>query len=178
MEQQAGLSFMCMCDMLPSESTVCPGVVGAEHVNAMVEMWNSRKFEEILEKAEERRLALQKKKDLNLIEENSGIKYALLESLVTQSASEQVLVDLKNELGEVPEKYQNDYWFTTEMYASTRMLLACLPEDELKQVCCGWRCDMWEVLEKYRAARPCNGATAVDLDIITELRGLEINIQK
>ena len=40
------------------------------------------------------------------------------------------------------------------------------------QVCCGWRCDMFEVLEPVRGARPVNGGCGCDAGVLAELRAL------
>jgi hypothetical protein len=44
------------------------------------------------------------------------------------------------------------------------------------QVCSGWRCDMWDVLSPVRGARPVNGGTACDPDLVLELRTLHFEV--
>ena len=40
------------------------------------------------------------------------------------------------------------------------------------QVCCGWQCDLFEVLGPVRAARPANGGSGCDADVLSDLRAL------
>lgn len=150
--------------------------MGAEHINVMNDLWSSKMFLKVIEGMQSRQSDPKHIPDDANEHENVGYKHAILESLVRLSASDQVLTDLKNEIGDVPEQYKNDYWFMLELYSSTRMLLATLNKEELAQVCCGWNCDIWDLLAKYRAARPANGAKVLDLDLITELRGLEVSV--
>ncbi len=45
------------------------------------------------------------------------------------------------------------------------------------QVCSGWHCDMEEVLAPVRNARPSNGGSGCDVDLILELRTLHFELQ-
>ena len=45
-----------------------------------------------------------------------------------------------------------------------------VPRPFLLQVCCGWQCDMFKVLEPVRAARPMNGGSGCDAHVLAELR--------
>ncbi len=63
-----------------------------------------------------------------------------------------------------------------EVYGSTRMLLACLPRQELGSVCSGCGCDMWEVLARVRAARPVNGGPGCDMELALDLQMLFLEI--
>ena len=63
-----------------------------------------------------------------------------------------------------------------EVYGSTRMLLACLPRQELDSVCSGCGCDMWEVLAPMRAARPVNGGPGCDMELALDLQMLFLEI--
>lgn len=65
---------------------------------------------------------------------------------------------------------------TTEIYGSTRMLLACLPPDELEAVCCGWNCDMRDVLQPLVAVRPVNGGPGCDVELALDLQMLYLEI--
>lgn len=40
------------------------------------------------------------------------------------------------------------------------------------QVCCGWQCDMYEVLASVRAVRPGNGGSGCDAAVLAQLQGL------
>jgi hypothetical protein len=63
-----------------------------------------------------------------------------------------------------------------EIYGNTRMLLACLPRQELELVCGGCSCHMWEVLAPMRAARPANGGPGCDMELALDLQMLYLEI--
>lgn len=65
-----------------------------------------------------------------------GVRRALVESMLRLSCRDSVLANLSTALGPVPEDQADTYSFTTELYGSTRMLLACLTKAELAKVCC------------------------------------------
>lgn len=78
----------------------------------------------------------------------------------------QVVADCMASLGELPSAAQESEQQATEIYGSTRMLLAVLSEEELREVCSGWDCDMHEILSPVRAMRPGNGGPGVDEDVL------------
>lgn len=63
-----------------------------------------------------------------------------------------------------------------EIYGTTRMLLSCLPRDELELVCGGWECNMWEVLAPLRAVRPVNSGPGCDIELALDLQMLYLEI--
>lgn len=77
-------------------------------------------------------------------------------------------------LGPLDDEHYDSYGATYELYGTSRMLLAALERHQLEQVCCGWNCDMWEVLAPVRAARPVNGGPAFDPDLTLDLRTLNL----
>ncbi|KAK9845208.1 hypothetical protein WJX81_000042 [Elliptochloris bilobata] len=64
------------------------------------------------------------------------------------------------------------YHDAAELYGAPRMLLACLTREQLALVCCGWRCNFYDVLAPVRAARPAHGGSGCDTSLLAELRGL------
>jgi hypothetical protein len=65
-----------------------------------------------------------------------GVRRALVESMLRLCCRDSVLANLSTALGPVPEDQADAYSFTTELYGSTRMLLACLTKADLAKVCC------------------------------------------
>ena len=70
----------------------------------------------------------------------------------------------------------HDYEAVTELYGSSRMLLAVLEREQLARVISGLHCDFYDVLEPVRAVRPSSGGAGFDFDIINELRLLHFQI--
>ena len=71
---------------------------------------------------------------------------------------------------------QRDYEAVTELFGSTRMLLAVLEQQQLAQVISGLQCDFYDVLEPVRAVRPSRGGAGFDVDVINSLRLLHFQI--
>ena len=69
------------------------------------------------------------------------------------------------------------YELTTELYGTCRMLLAPLGRSELAEVASGWQCDLYDVLESVRAARPVNGGAGLNEALMMELRSLHFQVQ-
>ena len=105
-----------------------------------------------------------------------GVRRALLESLLALSCSGAVTDDLAAVLGPLPDQALEPYAYARELYGSTRMLLACLPDEALARVASGWRCDLAEVLAPVRAARPVSGGSGCDADLVMELRTLHFDL--
>jgi len=68
------------------------------------------------------------------------------------------------------------YCFSSELYGSTSMLLACLDKESLARVCVGYKCDLYERLGTVRAARPCRGGSGCDPRAVADVRSLEIRL--
>ena len=56
------------------------------------------------------------------------------------------------------------------------LLIATLIIDVALQVCCGWRCDMFEELQGLRTLRPCNGGCGFDESVVQHLRSLNFDV--
>ncbi|GMH43564.1 hypothetical protein BSKO_11486 [Bryopsis sp. KO-2023] len=153
------------------------GVVGAEHVKAMTELWTSNTFGSIVAAIEKESMEQEPVEGFQDVDEpmkeNPGIRRALLESFLRLAAGEQLITVLNENLEPISDEYRDDYWFASELYGSTRMLLAVMDKESLSKVCCGWQCDMWDILEGYRKVRPINGGTGVDLELIVQQRALD-----
>lgn len=98
--------------------------------------------------------------------QQQGVRRALLTSCLTLCCPAEVVTDCTATLGELPSVAQEAEQQTTEIYGSTRMLLAVLSKEELRKVCSGWQCDMHEILRPVRAVRPSNGGAGVDEDVL------------
>jgi hypothetical protein len=88
----------------------------------------------------------------------------------------QVLEALHESVSRLSQHQQLDYEAVTELYGSTRMLLAVLEIKELARVVSGLNCEFYDVLEPVRAVRPSRGGAGFDLDVINELRLLHFQI--
>ena len=86
--------------------------------------------------------------------------------LTLSGKSSQVVDDCCAVLGPLSPSASEAEQHATEIYGSTRMLLAVLSREELQRVCSGWRCDMYRILEPVRAVRPVNGGSGVDEDVL------------
>lgn len=134
-----------------------------------------------------------------------GVKRALLETYIELTSAPDVLGHLQQVLGPPRDIDLDDFSIARETYAGTRMLLAVLDRSQLEQVrlaaaqatgqpihvpnlscissdplvlqvCCGWQCNMYDVLQPLRAVRPVNGGCACSLDLVYQLRLLHFNI--
>ncbi len=112
--------------------------------------------------------------------QSAGIRRALVTAALRLCCSEEVLAEYDRVMGPLPAAQQRAWEVTTEIYGSTRMLLAVLPPQELAAVCSGWRCDMWQVLAPLRAVRPVNGGSGADEELAIDLQMLyvEVNSQQ
>jgi hypothetical protein len=108
--------------------------------------------------------------------EQEGVRRALLEAVVRLSCARVIVDDLAACLGALPREALAAYAWTRELYGTTRMLLACLPKEELPKLARGWRCDLWEELAPVRAARPINGGPGCDQDLVMQLRTLHFDL--
>lgn len=57
----------------------------------------------------------------------------------------QLLEDLIEVLGPLSQQQRLAYNNVTEVYSTSRMLLAVLPPDLLPKICSSWNCDLSEV---------------------------------
>ena len=101
---------------------------------------------------------------------------ALAESVLALRAPWQVVAELQQVLGPVPESDQEAYEATAEIYGTCRMLLAPLDRELLSKVVTGVGGEFWELLEPLRLVRPINGGPGYDLDLLQELRGLNFEL--
>ncbi len=84
----------------------------------------------------------------------------------------QVLQDMNQVLGPVPESQFEAVESIEEIYGCNRMMLAALPREQLAKVCSGLKCDMYEVLKPFRELRAVNGGAVYTQEIIETLRAL------
>ena len=66
--------------------------------------------------------------------ETAGVRRALAESMLRLSCRDSVLSDIYQSLGPVPKGQAHAHNLTTELYGTTRMLLACLSQADLAKV--------------------------------------------
>lgn len=153
---------------IENENKLVVGIVGAEHVTNIKGLFENDKYKDIMKLIDENILNLNEC-DKSMMS-SPGVKRAILESYLNLSSKPGMISYLKSILEPISDEYINDYYYTLEVYGSTRMLLASLDRELLDQVCCGHRCDMWDVLEDVRLIRPMNGGKGYSFDVIEELR--------
>ena len=61
-------------------------------------------------------------------------------------------------------------------FCTMRLSVMALTTGSDLQVCCGWRCDMYEALQPLRALRPCNSGPGFDESVVLELRALNFDV--
>ncbi|KAK9843280.1 hypothetical protein WJX74_009650 [Apatococcus lobatus] len=109
--------------------------------------------------------------------ENAGVKRALLERMLGLAIPEDLAFTLcQQALGPLAPSDADAYQCCSELYGSSRMLLACLQPSELKQVCEGWNCDMWTILDPVRRLQPLLGGPGFDWDVVYELKCLNFEL--
>jgi hypothetical protein len=111
------------------------GVVGASHVPGMTKLWESNAWEEIAARAAQVPDALDEDP------EQFGIRRALFDAVIRMTCRGDVSIDAAMTLGPPPAEAMDAYELTSELYGTTRMLLATLPKEKLEKVCSGWNCD-------------------------------------
>lgn len=107
---------------------------------------------------------------------DEGIKRGLLQAVMRLSVTQEVLDDMTNVLGPVPQFLEPAVESIEEIYACSRMLLATLPQELLSQVCSGYKCNMYEVLEPYRRLRASRGGPIYSDEFIEQIRELNFDI--
>ncbi|KAK9792062.1 hypothetical protein WJX73_001677 [Symbiochloris irregularis] len=105
-----------------------------------------------------------------------GIRRALVECVLRLSCGEGVLQEFQMYLPSLEPTEQEQYDAVTQLYGTPRMLLAVLSRQLLQRVCGGLGVDMWDVLQPLRQARPINGGSAVDPDLVMDLRLLNYQL--
>ncbi|GAB4822441.1 hypothetical protein N2152v2_009487 [Parachlorella kessleri] len=152
------------------------GVVGASHLAGMRHLWATGRWLELLNGGEALEMpdidALKQQESA----ERQAVRWALFRAVLRLICRPDVLRDVRNVVGPAPRELRQAYGIAAELYGSTRMLLAVLDRDQLAEVCQGWRCDMYEVLEPLRAARPVNGGSGIDEELVLYLRTLQFEL--
>lgn len=147
------------------------GVVGASHVPGMSRLWETNSWPSIAAEA----TILPDPVDES--PEQFGIRRALFDAVIRMTCRADVSMDAAMTLGPPPAEAMDAYELTSELYGTTRMLLATLSKEQLEKVCSGWNCDPWELLEPLREVRVVNGGKGYDLELIENLRTLNFELQ-
>ncbi|KAI3429568.1 hypothetical protein D9Q98_005655 [Chlorella vulgaris] len=153
-------------------SIVC--VVGASHVAGMEQLWKSGRWRGMV--AGQALLQAPSGPRRPETAEDAGVRRALLEGVIRLTCRTDVQQDVQRVLGAVPAESREAYSLAHELYGNARMLLAVLNREQLQDVCLGWRCEMWDLLAPVRAARPVNGGSGIDRELVLELRTLNFEI--
>jgi hypothetical protein len=148
------------------------GVVGSSHVPGMSRLWKEDSWQRISQDATD----IPGRKAEDEEPKSFGVRRALFDGVIRLTCRPDVSYDAAMTLGPPPAASMDAYELTSELYGSTRMLLATLDREQLKKVCSGWRCDPWEFLEPLRNVRPSNGGPGYDEELVMELRTLNFDL--
>jgi len=157
------------------EGNTVVGVVGASHVPGMANLWESNSWAAIAAQAVEVPAAIDA---VDESPEQFGIRRALFDAVIRMTCREDVSMDAAMTLGPPPDEAMEAYLLTSELYGTSRMLLAMLSKEQLAKVCSGWKCDPWELLEPLRKVRVANGGPGYDLELIESLRTLNFEFRE
>jgi hypothetical protein len=146
------------------------GVVGSSHIPGMAKLWDTGSWTGIAAHATEIPAALDE--DPRIF----GIRRALFDAVIRMTCRGDVSMDAAMTLGPPPPEAMDAYELTSELYGSTRMLLATLSKEQLEMVCSGWNCSPWEFLEPLRRVRPSNGGQGYDVELVEDLRTLNFEL--
>jgi hypothetical protein len=166
------LSSLHRASLEAGQGEVVVGVVGASHIAGMRRLWTGEAWQEVYA-AGASDLPTHRPTESA---EAFGVRRALLEALLRLNCRADVLQDLARTLGRPPAASEKAYSLTHELYGSSRMLMAVLDEDQLREVCQGWRCNMWDVLAPLRTVRPVNGGPGYDEEMVLGLRTLNYEL--
>ena len=158
--------------MKAGSGSVVVGVVGASHIPGMSKLWESQSWSNIANDA----VTAPTTRPEDERPESFGVRRALFDGVIRLTCRADVTYDAAMTLGPPPPESMDAYELTSELYGSTRMLLATLTREQLKQVCSGWRCDPWDFLEPLRNVRPCNGGPGYDEELVMHLRTLNFEL--
>ena len=147
------------------------GVVGSSHLSGMKRLWKAGTWEGIA--AQAMHLPSDNRNESPI---DFGVRRALFDGVIRLTCRPDVTYDAASTLGPPPRESMEAYELTSELYGSTRMLLATLDRDQLAEVCSGWRCDPWEFLEPVRNIRPSQGGPGYDKELVLQLRMLNFEI--
>lgn len=147
------------------------GVVGSSHISGMNRLWKNEAWQDIAFRAFQLPSPTSHEEP-----DQIGVRRALFDGVIRLTCRPDVSYDVAMTLGSPPSESMEAYEITSELYGTTRMLLATLGKDQLAEVCSGWRCDPWEILEPVRRVRPCNGGPGYDMELALQLRMLNFEL--
>ncbi|KAK9863445.1 hypothetical protein WJX84_002064 [Apatococcus fuscideae] len=108
---------------------------------------------------------------------DGGVKRALLERMLGLAIPEELALALcQQALGSLHADAVDTHRCCYELYGTSRMLLASLELQELMQVCDGWQCNIWHILDPIRRLRPSQGGRGFDWEVLYELRCLNFEL--
>lgn len=156
------------------QSSMVVGVVGADHLEGIAKYWDmpARQY---LQEAERHSMTTLASSEPDT-PDYQGVKRALFERFFDLSASPATCAAMQQYLAPLTDEALEAYELTWEIYGNSRMMLACLNQADLKKVCSGQACDMWETLSSVRALRPVNGGKAYSEEVAFELRQLMLEL--
>jgi len=160
-------------------------VVGAGHLPGIKYLWNGGRWREMVGSPDLTTSAIMSTQPsrrgarvVGHMEDAraTGLRRGLLLALMRMCVTAEVMEDMDTVLGAVPDAQMPAVEAISEIYGSTRTMLACLPRDLLAQVCSGYKCDMYEALEPLRALRPMNGGPGYSEEMVQYVRSLNFEL--
>jgi len=161
-------------------------VVGRAHLPGLKTLWSTDRWRELLGTsggALEGSRVLTVPPLASVPDKQLGPKRGLLHAVLRLGATDEVLSDLEQTLGPLPDTQRMAYDAVCEIYGVTRVMLSCLPRDLLDKVCQGapaaegaGRVDLYAALQPLRDLRPRHGGPGYSEDALTELRALNFDL--
>lgn len=155
-------------------------LTGADHLRGLQQLWEEGSWRFMLgngQLAHSEVMGAPILTDQDMVVPGAGVRRALLAAYLAYNTSPAVLEYMDEVLPPLPAHHSNAYSWTFEMYMSSRMQMACLPEHMLRQVCEGVGCDFFSLLEPLRRIRPLNGGSGYDEDLGLQLRALNFEVE-
>lgn len=136
------------------------GIFGADHVQGIASQWETSAAQ-LSEKA----FSMVDISPQSIFKESQtcqGVRHALFERFFELSASHGTCAAMQHYLPHLPDGAREAYELTKEIYGSTRMMLACLSQQDLVEVCLIFLCSWLEQVLVLMPAKSAAEITAWD----------------
>uniref|UniRef100_A0A7R9V4Q4 Uncharacterized protein n=1 Tax=Chlamydomonas euryale TaxID=1486919 RepID=A0A7R9V4Q4_9CHLO len=161
----------------PASSVVL--VVGRSHLDGLRFLWAEQRWQGLVGAAalsDSQLMSVPQPPKEDVASRGAGVRRGLLHAMMRQMVTQEVMADMANVLGPVPQPQLQAVDAIEEIYTCNRMMLAALPPELLKEVVAGFNCDFEDVLAPYRDIRAVNGGCVYSEEIVTQLRSLNFEL--
>ena len=136
------------------------GIFGADHVQGISSQWDTSAAQ-----LPQNALSMVNISPQSTTKESQicqGVRHALFQRFFELSASSGTCAAMQHYLPPLPDGAREAYELTQEIYGSTRMMLACLSQQDLVEVCLFFLCSWLEQVSVLWLATPAAEITAWD----------------